>query len=54
MEVEMPEEEMAIRRINFYQTARFYIMGKAYMQPPYKPGDDYLPMLFNGYGDIRL
>ena len=52
-EVEMPEEEMAIRRINFYKRQGFTLWEKPYMQPPYKSGDDYLPMLLMAYGDLE-
>lgn len=53
LEVEMPEEEMAQRRINFYRRNGFTLWNdKPYRQPPYKPGDDYLPMLLMAYGDI--
>ena len=41
LEVEMPEEEMAQRRINFY------------LQPPYRPTDEYLPMLLMAHGDLE-
>ena len=51
--VEMPEEEMAIRRINFYKRQGFTLWEKPYMQPPYKSGDDYLPMLLMAYGDLE-
>lgn len=53
LEVEMPEEEMAIRRINFYKRQGFTLWEKPYMQPPYKSGDDYLPMLLMAYGDLE-
>ena len=53
MEVEIPEEEMAKRRINFYQRQGFSLWEKPYQQPPYKAGDNYLPMLIMAYGDIE-
>lgn len=53
MEVEAPEEEMAIRRINFYKRHGFTLWEKPYMQPPYKPGDGYLPMLLMAYGSLE-
>ena len=53
LEVEAPEEEMAIRRINFYKRHGFTLWEKPYMQPPYKPGDNYLPMLLMAYGHIE-
>ena len=53
LEVEIPEEEMAKRRINFYQRQGFSLWEKPYQQPPYKTGDNYLPMLIMAYGDIE-
>ena len=52
LEVEMPEEEMAKRRIGFYQRQGFILWQHDYQQPPYKPGDSYLPMLLMVYGDL--
>lgn len=53
LEVEMPEEEMAQRRIRFYQRQGFILWEKPYIQPPYKAGDDYLPMRLMAYGDLQ-
>lgn len=53
LEVEMPEEEMAQRRIRFYQRQGFILWEKPYMQPPYKAGDDYLPMRLMAYGNLQ-
>lgn len=52
LEVEMPEEEMAKRRIGFYQRQGFTLWQRPYLQPPYKPGDPYLPMLLMTYGNL--
>ena len=53
LEVEMPEEEMARRRIGFYQRQGFILWQHPYLQPPYKPGDTFLPMLLMAYGDLQ-
>lgn len=53
LEVEEPTEEMAQRRINFYQRHGFTLWEKPYQQPPYKSGDGYLPMLLMAYGDLN-
>lgn len=53
LEVEAPAEEMAQRRINFYQRHGFSLWETPYQQPPYKAGDDYLPMLLMAYGDLQ-
>ena len=52
LEVEMPKEEMSKRRIGFYQRQGFILWQHDYQQPPYKPGDSYLPMLLMVYGDL--
>lgn len=53
LEVEMPLEEMAKRRINFYQRQGFVLWEKEYKQPPYKPGDGFLPMYLMAFGDLQ-
>lgn len=53
LEVEMPEEEMARRRIGFYSRQGFKLWETPYQQPPYKPGFDYLPMLIMASGDLQ-
>lgn len=53
LEVEVPEEEMAIRRINFYKRHGFELWEKQYLQPPYKPGDNYLPMQLMVQGHLQ-
>lgn len=53
LEVEAPEEEMAKRRINFYKRHGFTLWENPYLQPPYKPGDNYLPMLLMAHGELE-
>lgn len=53
LEVEEPNEEMAQRRINFYQRHGFSLWENPYQQPPYKAGDSFLPMLLMAYGDLK-
>ena len=52
LEVERPVEEMAKRRINFYQRHGFTLWEKDYYQPPYKEGDDFLPMYLMVHGNL--
>ena len=52
LEVERPVEEMAKRRICFYQRQGFTLWKKDYYQPPYKPGDDFLPMYLMVHGEL--
>lgn len=49
----MPVEEMAQRRINFYKRQGFTLWEKEYQQPPYKPGDPFLPMYLMVKGDLQ-
>lgn len=53
LEVEAPDEEMSRRRINFYQRHGFSLWETPYKQPPYKAGDNYLPMFLMAYGDLQ-
>lgn len=53
LEVEIPDEEMAVRRINFYKRQGFELWENPYMQPPYKEGDNFLPMLIMAHGNIN-
>lgn len=53
LEVEMPEEAMAQRRINFYSRQGFALWEKTYLQPPYRAHDNYLPMLLMAYGNLE-
>lgn len=52
LEVEMPDNEIARRRIGFYQRQGFTLWNKPYRQPPYKPGDNFLPMRLMAYGEM--
>lgn len=52
LEVEMPDNELAQRRIGFYQRQGFKLWDNPYLQPPYKAGDDFLPMHLMVYGDL--
>ena len=52
LEVEMPDNDLARRRIGFYQRQGFRLWDKPYRQPPDKPGDSFLPMLLMAYGAL--
>lgn len=52
LEVEEPLNEMAQRRIGFYQRQGFKLWSTPYQQPPYKKGDNWLPMKIMAYGNI--
>lgn len=53
LEVECPTEEMARRRIKFYERQGFVLWKHEYMQPPYRPGGDGLPLLLMAYGNLN-
>ena len=53
LEVEMPDNEMAQRRIGFYQRQGFALWNYPYLQPPYRQGDDFLPMYLMVYGNLQ-
>ena len=52
MSQEMPQEEMAQRRIGFYQRNGFTLWENEYYQPPYKAGDSFLPMRLMVHGAL--
>lgn len=52
LEVERPTEELAQRRIRFYQRQGFTLWENDYQQPPYKSGDGFLPMYLMVHGSL--
>ena len=54
LEVELPEDEMSRRRIGFYERCGFRLCHKPYFQPPYRKGDEKLPMhiMFSGKEEV--
>jgi len=54
LEVETPTEEMAERRIAFYKRQGFALWEKEYMQPPYKKGENGLPMFLMVKGNLDM
>ena len=54
LEVEHPTEEMAERRINFYKRQGFKLWENDYKQPPYRKGDNFLPMYLMINGDLSI
>ncbi len=52
LEVELPETEMSMRRINFYRRQGFVLWENHYEQPPYRVGNKSLPMLLMAYGNL--
>lgn len=54
LEVEMPEDEIAVRRIGFYQRGGLRAWDIPYVQPSYGAGLPSLAMMLMTYGDIDL
>lgn len=52
LEVERPDNEIARRRIAFYQRCGFRLWLNDYMQPPYREGDELLPLYLMAYGNL--
>lgn len=53
LEVEIPDNEMAKRRVKFYERNGFKLWENDYLQPPYRPTDAPLPMKLMVYGDLE-
>lgn len=54
LEVEMPADEISIRRVGFYERLGFVLDNHVYHQPPYRAGDDWLEMRLMTKGDLDL
>ena len=52
LEVELPKNETSKRRISFYQRQGYQLWKKEYQQPPYRKGDNYLPMHLMVQGEL--
>jgi RimJ/RimL family protein N-acetyltransferase len=52
LEVELPEDEISMRRTEFYKRAGFQLWQHEYKQPPYRKGHDFLPMRLMAVGNL--
>ena len=52
LEVELPVEEAAKRRVAFYQRQGFQLWQRAYLQPPYRLGGCFFPLFLMAYGPL--
>jgi len=53
LEVEIPNNNLAQRRIEFYLRQGFILWNNFYVQPPYKPGNAAVPMYLMNYGKLN-
>jgi len=49
LEVELPSDEISQRRIRFYEREGFRLLEHDYKQPPYRKGQNYIPMKLMAY-----
>ncbi len=54
LEVELPEDDMSKRRIGFYERLGFKLDNHSYLQPPFRKGENWLPMFLMSFGSIDL
>lgn len=54
LEVETPSDELARRRIGFYERFGFVLAPQTYFQPPYQDGGNKVEMKLMSYGNINL
>jgi len=54
LEVEEPCDEMSIRRVGFYTRMGYQMWERAYLQPPYRKGEGFLPMFIMAKGDLDM
>ena len=54
LEAEVPSDKISSRRINFYQRQGFILHDLPYLQPPYREGDLWFPLMLMSYGEIDM
>lgn len=54
LEVELPEDDLTRRRIQFYERQGFQLDSQRYIQPPYRPGGASLELRLMCYGPLDL
>jgi GNAT superfamily N-acetyltransferase len=52
LEAELPDNEINRRRIQFYQRNGFQLFENAYYQPPYRKGNQPIPMVIMALGNF--
>ncbi|MBE6274506.1 MAG: GNAT family N-acetyltransferase [Bacteroides sp.] len=54
LEAEEPTDELTRRRISFYQRQGFIMQEIPYLQPPYRPGDEWFPLKLMVHGAVQM
>lgn len=54
LEAEEPTDNLSRRRIGFYQRQGFVMQEVPYLQPPYRPSDEWLPLKLMTYGTLDM
>ena len=54
LEAEEPTDELTRRRIGFYQRQGFIMQEIPYLQPPYRPGDEWFPLKLMVHGAVQM
>lgn len=54
LEVELPEDEISMRRVGFYERLGFKLDTQEYQQPPYQTNGEWVSMRLMSIGDINL
>lgn len=52
LEVEHPDNDISLRRIQFYERLGFVLWRNDYMQPPYRMSDKEIPLYLMVYGNL--
>lgn len=52
LEIELPDTDEAIRRKDFYERNHFVAWPNEYFQPPFRKGDNCLPVMICCYGEL--
>ena len=54
LEAEEPTDDITRRRIGFYERQGFVMQEVPYLQPPYRPGDEWFPLKLMVHGAVQM
>lgn len=54
LEAEEPTDDITRRRIGFYERQGFVMQEVPYLQPPYRPSDEWFPLKLMTYGLVEI